>query len=44
MAEEEAKKDAEEAEAKKNRMPYYRGRVYSPETYRDYLPTVCGCI
>ena len=37
VAEEEAKKDAEEAEAKKNRMPYYRGRVYSPETYRDYL-------
>lgn len=37
VAEEEARKDAAAAEAKKKHTPYYRGAVTSPQTYRDYL-------
>lgn len=37
VAAEEARKDAAAEEAKKKHMPYYRGAVTSPQTYRDYL-------
>ena len=37
IEEEVTKKDAEQAEAKRKNMPYYRDRITSPETYRDYL-------